>query len=56
MSYPIKRRIADFCADHPDLNRKALCFYQSLMEVNRLINPPQTAHTKKRNKNNMHCR
>lgn len=56
MGYPLKRRIADCVCDHPALNRKMLCFYHSLQEVKQLINPPQTAHTKKRNQKNMHCR
>jgi len=56
MSYPLKRRIADCFSDHPALNRKALCFYHSLQEVNRLINPPELTHTKKRNQKNMHYR
>lgn len=57
MPYPLKRRISDCFSDHPELNRKALCFYRSLQEVNRLINPPQTEHTKKKkNQKNMHCR
>lgn len=51
MSYPFKRRLADFFADRPALNCKALCIYQSLQEVIRLINPPETEHTKRRNKN-----
>ena len=49
MSYPFKRRIADYFADHPSVNCKALCIYQSLQEVIRLINPPGNEHTKKRN-------
>ena len=49
MSYPFKRRIADFFADHPALNCKALCLYRSLQEVIRLINPPEIEHTKRRN-------
>lgn len=49
MSYPLKRRVADFFADRPVLNRRALCCYQSLQEVLRLINPPETVHTKRRN-------
>lgn len=56
MSYPLKRRIADCFCDHPALNRRALCFYRSLQEVIKLINPPKTEHTKNRNKKNMHCR
>ena len=56
MSYPLKRRLADFFSDHPGINRKALSFYKSLQEVNRLINPPEFDHTKKRNKKNMRCR
>ena len=49
MSYPFKRRVADFFADRPALNYRALCIYQSLQEVLRLINPPETVHTKRRN-------
>ena len=49
MSYPLKRRLADFFADRPALNCRALCIYQSLQEVIRLINPPETVHTKRRN-------
>ena len=49
MSYPFKRRLADFFADRPGLNRQALCIYQSLQEVIRLINPPENEHTKRRN-------
>lgn len=49
MSYPIKRRLADFFADRPALNCRILCIYQSLQEVIRLINPPETVHTKRRN-------
>ena len=49
MSYPLKRRLADYFADRPVLNCRALCLYQSLQEVLRLINPPKNAHTKKRN-------
>ena len=49
MSYPLKRRLADFFADRPSLNCKALCIYQSLQEVIRLINPPESEHTKRRN-------
>ena len=49
MSYPIKRRLADFFSDQPKLNCKALCIYQSLQEVLRLINPPEIGHTKRRN-------
>lgn len=56
MSYSLKRRLADYFSDHPAMNRKALCLYHSLQEVNRLINPPQMEHTKKRNQKNMHCR
>ena len=48
MSYPLKRRLADYFADHPALNCKALCIYQSLQEVIRLINPPEIEHTKRR--------
>ncbi|MBP3570051.1 MAG: hypothetical protein J6K04_12920 [Lachnospiraceae bacterium] len=49
MSYPWKRRLADYFADHPKVNCKALCLYQSLQEVIRLINPPENEHTKRRN-------
>ena len=49
MSYSMKRRLADYFADHPALNCKALCIYQSLQEVIRLINPPENVHTKRRN-------
>ena len=49
MSYSLKRRLADYFADRPALNCKALCIYRSLQEVIRLINPPENAHTKKRN-------
>ena len=49
MSYPLKRRFADFFADRPALNCRALCIYRSLQEVVRLINPPETVHTKRRN-------
>lgn len=54
MGYPLKRRVADFFCDHPSINRRVLCIYHSLQEVNQLINPPQTEHTRKRNhsKNN----
>lgn len=48
MSYPLKRRIADFFADRPALNCKALCIYHSIQEVIRLINPPEFDHTKRR--------
>lgn len=48
MSYPLKRRMADFFADRPALNCKALCIYRSLQEVIRLINPPEIEHTKRR--------
>ena len=56
MSYPLKRRLADYFSDHPAINRRALIFYRSLQEVNRLINPPKKEHTKKREPKNMHCR
>ena len=49
MSYSMKRRLADFFADRPKLNCKALWIYQSLQEVIRLINPPEIEHTKRRN-------
>lgn len=49
MFYSFKRRLADFFADRPALNCKALHIYQSLQEVIRLINPPETEHTKRRN-------
>ena len=49
MSRHLKRRLADFLSDRPALNCKALCIYQSLQEVVRLINPPETEHTKRRN-------
>lgn len=48
MSYPFKRRVADFFADRPSLNCTVLCIYQSLQEIIRLINPPENEHTKKR--------
>ena len=48
MSYPLKRRLADFFADRPALNCKALCIYQSLQEVIRLINSPVNEHTKRK--------
>ena len=48
MSRSIKRKLADFFADRPALNCKALCIYQSLQEVIRLINPPENAHTKRK--------
>lgn len=48
MSYSLKRRIADYFADHPAVNCKALCIYRSLEEVIRLINPPEMEHTMKR--------
>lgn len=48
MSYPLKRRLADFFSDRPALNFKVLCFYQSLQEVIRLINPPENEHTIRR--------
>lgn len=48
MSYPLKRRLADYFSDRPSLNCKALCIYQSFQEVLRLINPPETEHTKKK--------
>jgi len=56
MGYPLKRRLADCVADHPALCRKVLCFYRSLQEVNRLINPPEKGHTKKRTIKTMHYR
>lgn len=49
MSYHFKRRLADFFADHPALNCRALRIYQSLQEVIRLINPPENEHTKRKN-------
>lgn len=49
MSYSFKRRLADFFADRPALNCKALCIYRSLQEVIRLINPPEIEHTKRKN-------
>ena len=49
MSYPFKRRLADFFADRPALNCKALCIYRSLQEVIRLINTPEIEHTKRKN-------
>lgn len=49
MSYSFKRRLADYFADHPSVNCKALCIYHSLQEVIRLINPPENEHTKRRN-------
>ena len=49
MSYPLKRRLADFFLDRPSLNCKALCIYHSLQEVFKLINPPENEHTKRRN-------
>jgi len=49
MSYSMKRRLADYFADRPALNNKALCIYRSLQEVIRLINPPENEHTKRRN-------
>ena len=51
MSYSWKRKLADYFADHPSVNKQALAIYQSLEEVNRLINPPETEHTKKETKN-----
>jgi len=51
MSYSLKRRLADFVCDHPTLNRKALCLYQSLQEIICLINPAENEHTNKRK----HC-
>ncbi len=48
MSYSLKRRLADYFWDHPKMNCKALCIYQSLQEVIRLINPPENEHTKRR--------
>ena len=49
MSYSLKRRLADYFADRPVLNCRALCIYQSLQEVIRMINPPENVHTKRRN-------
>ena len=51
MAYSWKRKLADYFADHPSVNKQALAIYQSLEEVNRLINPPENEHTKKRNQN-----
>ena len=51
MSHALKRKLANYFADHPAINCKALCIYHSLQEVLQLISPPEMEHTKRRNKN-----